>query len=323
MRELTYAEALREALAEEMARDRRVFVLGEDVELGYSFTVTRGLAERFPGRILDTPIAELGFTGAGVGAALTGTRPVVEIQFSDFLTLAMDPIVNQAAKLRYMTGGQARVPLVVRTPMGFLGGMAAQHSQVLYAWFAHVPGLLVAVPATPRDAKGLLKTAIRDDNPVIFFEHKRLYSTRGPVPEDEYLIPFGQAEIKRQGRDVTVVALGYMLHVALQAAERLADAGVECSVIDPRTARPLDMDTIIQDVRRTGRLVIVDEGNRFGGFGAEIAAQVAEAALDYLDAPIRRVAAPDAIIPFHPALEQAVLPDEQRVVQAVEELLGR
>jgi pyruvate dehydrogenase E1 component beta subunit len=322
MRQISYAEAIREALHEEMTRDARVFIMGEDVELGYAFTVTKDLINSFPDRVFNTPIAELGFTGAGVGAAMTGLRPVVEIQFGDFLTVAMDPLVNQAAKLRYMTGGQARIPLTVRTPMGILGGLAGQHSQTLYAWLVHVPGLLIAMPSTPYDAKGLLKTAIRDDNPVIFFEHKRLYSVKGPVPEEEYLIPFGKADIKRQGKDVTIVAIGYMVPAALKAAETLAAEGIECSVVDPRTACPLDMDTIIADVRRTSRLVIVDEGNRTCGFGAEIAARVAEEALDALDAPIRRVAPMDAIVPFSPPLEQAVIPNENTVADVVRKLLA-
>lgn len=322
MRQISYAEAIREALHEEMARDATVFIMGEDVELGYAFTVTKGLIDAFPGRVLNTPIAELGFTGAGVGAAMTGLRPVVEIQFADFLTVAMDPLVNQAAKLRYMTGGQARVPLTVRTPMGYSGGLAGQHSQTLYNWMVHVPGLLIATPSTPHDAKGLLKTAIRDDNPVIFFEHKRLYSMKGPVPEEEYLIPFGKADIKRKGSDVTIVAISLMVQSALKAAEILAAEGIECSVIDPRTPVPLDIETILADVRRTSRLVIVDEGNRTGGFAGEIAARVAEEALDSLDAPIRRVTPRDAIIPFSPPLEQFVIPNENDVADTIRKLLG-
>ena len=323
MRQITYAAALREALREEMKRDETVFIMGEDVELGYAFTVTQGLIDDFPGRVFDTPIAETGFTGAGVGAAMTGSRPVVEIQFADFLTVAMDPLVNQAAKMRYMTGGQARVPLTVRTPMGCSGGLAGQHSQTLYSWLAHVPGLLIVTPSTPYDAKGLLKTAIRDDNPVVFFEHKKLYSLKGEVPEEEYLIPFGKADVKRKGSDVTIVAIGAMVHVALKAAETLAAEGIECSVIDPRTVRPLDIETILADVRKTSRLVIVDEANKPGGFAGEIAAQVAEEALDSLDAPIRRVAPNDAIVPYSPPLEQTIIPGEADVIRAVRGLFGQ
>jgi pyruvate/2-oxoglutarate/acetoin dehydrogenase E1 component len=324
MREITYRDALREALREEMLRDERVFLLGEDVGKYWqgAFKVSQGLAEAFgEKRVRDTPISESAIVGAAIGAAITGMRPVAEIMFGDLSTLAMDQIANQAAKLRYMFGGQTAVPMVVRMPFGAGASVGAHHSQSLEAWFMHVPGLLVAVPSTPYDAKGLLKTAIRNDNPVMFFEHKLLYGVKGSVPEDEYLIPFGEADVKRSGRDVTIVATLFMVHKALAAAEALARDGVSVEVIDPRTLTPLDSKTIVTSVKKTGRIVIVTEGCRTAGVGAEVAAILAEEALDYLDAPIKRVAEPDTPIPFGPVLENFVIPDEEKIINAVKDIL--
>ncbi len=317
MREITYAEALREAIAEEMRRDPRVLVIGLDVELGYAFTVTKGLIDEFgPERVRDTPICEQTIVGMSLGAALTGLRPIAEIQFSDLLTLCMDQICNQAAKVRYMSSGQAKAPLVVRAPAGPWGAFAAQHSQSLDAWFMHIPGLRVAVPSTPYDAKGLMKTAVRMDDPVLFMERKPLYRTKGPVPEEEYAIPFGQAEIKREGNDLTIVAVGGMVLPSLSAAEKLAVEGIQAKVVDPRTLNPLDRKTILEAVKSTARAVIVEEGYKTGGVGGEIAAMIAEEIMDFMDAPIRRVAALDCPIPFNPKLEKYVLPSEERIIQA-------
>ncbi len=324
MRELTYRDALREALREEMARDDRVFLLGEDVGRHWqgAFKVSQGLVEAFgEARVRDTPISEATIVGAAIGAAITGMRPVAEIMFGDLSTLAMDQIANQAAKLRYMFGGQTTVPLVVRMPFGAGVSVAAHHSQSLEAWFMHVPGLLVAVPSTPYDAKGLLKSAIRNENPVIFCEHKLLYGVKGPVPAEEYLIPFGQTDVKRRGQDVTVVATLFMVQKALAAAETLAGDGVSVEVLDPRTLSPLDTEAIVASVKKTGRVVIVTEDCRTAGVGAEIAALLAEQALDYLDAPIHRVAEPDTPIPFSPVLERFVIPDEGTIIQAIKDVL--
>jgi pyruvate/2-oxoglutarate/acetoin dehydrogenase E1 component len=323
MREIRYAEALREALFEEMRRDERVFVYGEDVELGYAFTVCKGLIDEFGReRVFDTPICEQTIVGIAVGASMMGMRPVPEIQFCDLLPMCMDQICNQAAKLRYMSGGQVSFPLVVRSPGGKWGRFAAQHSQTLDAWFMNVPGLKVAVPATPYDAKGLLKTAIRDDNPVLFIERKLLYQVPGPVPEEEYLVPFGEARIHREGRDLTLVAIGRMVSVALEACDLLEKEGIHATVLDPRTLVPLDRKAILESVRKTHRAVIVEEGPKTGGVGGEIAALIAEEALDHLDAPIRRVAALDTPIPFSGVLEDYVLPDARRVVETVRDLLA-
>jgi pyruvate/2-oxoglutarate/acetoin dehydrogenase E1 component len=324
MREITYRDALREALREEMLRDERVFLLGEDVGKHWqgAFKVSQGLAEAFgEERVRDTPISESAIVGAAIGAAITGMRPVAEIMFGDLSTLAMDQIANQAAKLRYMFGGQTAVPMVVRMPFGAGVSVAAHHSQSLEAWFMHVPGLLVAVPSTPYDAKGLLKTAIRNDNPVMFFEHKLLYGLKGSVPEDEYLTPFGDADVKRSGSDVTIVATLFMVHKALAAAEVLARDGVSVEVIDPRTLIPLDSETIVTSVKKTGRIVIVTEDCRTGGVGAEIAAILAEEAFDYLDAPIKRVSEPDTPIPFSPVLENFVIPNEEKIINEVKDVL--
>jgi 2-oxoisovalerate dehydrogenase E1 component len=322
-RERTVAEALNEALHGEMARDARVFVMGEDVGLiGGIFQVTRGLRERFgEDRVRDTPISEATFVGAGVGAAIAGRRPVVEIQIFDFVALTMDQVVNQAAKFRYMLGGRPTVPLVIRGPQGGGIRLAAQHSQSLEAWFAHVPGLVVVAPSTPYDAKGLLAAAIRDDNPVIFLEHKALYAVKGPVPEEPYVLPLGRADVKRAGRDVTVVALQAMVGRALAAAAELEKDGVSVEVIDPRTLVPLDETAILESVARTGRLVIAHEACKRGGFGAEIAALVSEQALDVLDAPIVRVAARNVPMPYNDALERATIPSAEDIAAAVRSIL--
>jgi len=317
-REITCSQALFEALAEEMARDERVFLLGEDVSLGGYFGVTAGIAEEFgPHRVLDTPISEYAIVGAAVGAAMTGRRPVAEILFSDFLTTCMDPIVNQAAKLRYMSGGQYALPLVVRTPGGGGIGAAAQHSQSLEAWLTGIPGLIILAPGTPYDAKGLLKAAIRSNNPVLFFENKLLYAAIGPVPEEEYLVPIGVAEVKRPGDDVTLVAIGAMVGPALEAAEVLASEGIEVEVVDPRTLVPCDWATIVRSVVKTGRLVVAEPGPLTHGFGAEVVSRVTETALGALKAPPRRVASADVPIPYNRALENAALPDVDDILNAI------
>ena len=325
MTELSYSQAINAALREEMLRNPLVFLLGEDIgEHGGAFGVTKGLWREFGSkRLVNTPISEAAIVGAAVGAALAGCRPVAEIMYMDFITLAMDQIVNQAAKIRYMFGGKATVPLVVRTPAGAGRGNAAQHMQSLEAWFVHVPGLKVVMPSTPYDAKGLLKTAIRDDNPVIFIEHKLLYATKGQVPEQEYTIPFGQADIKRHGKDVTIVATSRMVLFALAAADTLQEEGIDAEVIDPRSLVPLDITAIVDSVKKTHRAVVVHEACRRGGIGAEIAAEVQEQAFDHLDAPILRVANPNVPIPFAKDLEAAAIPDEQRIVAAVRDLVGR
>jgi pyruvate dehydrogenase E1 component beta subunit len=324
MRETTVRDALREALREEMKRDKTVFLLGEDIGRfwGGAFGVTKGLAEEFGDeRVRDTPISESAIIGVGVGAAITGMRPVAEIMFGDLSALAMDQICNQAAKIRYMFGGQVAAPLVVRTPFGAGVNIASHHSQSLEAWFMHTPGLHVAVPSTPYDAKGLLKTALRGSNPVFFVEHKLLYPVKGMIPEEDYTVPFGVADVKREGADVTVFATLFMVHRALAAAEKLSKEGISAEVVDPRTLSPLDKSSIVKSVKKTGRLVIVTEDCKTGGVSAEIAAIVAEEALDYLDAPIKRVAEPDTPVPFSPPLEQFVIPDEKRIMQAIKETL--
>lgn len=324
MKEITYRDALREALREEMRRDDRVFLLGEDIGRfwGGAFGVTKGLAEKFGDeRVRDTPISESAIIGVAIGAAITGLRPVAEIMFGDLTALAMDQIANQAAKLRYMFGGQAKVPLVIRTPFGAGVNIAAHHSQSLEAWFMHVPGLWVAVPSTPFDAKGLLKTAVRGDNPVMYCEHKLLYPVKGLIPEEDFTVPFGVADVKREGEDVTVVATLFMVHKALAAAEQLGKEGISVEVVDPRTLVPLDKEAIVNSVKKTGRVVIVSEDCKTAGVSAEIAAIIAEEALDYLDAPIKRVAEPDTPIPFSPPLEQFVIPDEKKIIKAVKEIL--
>ena len=322
-RELTFVQALNEAMHQELARDERVFVMGEDVALtGGIFQTTKGLLERFgPERVRDTPISEATFCGMGVGAAIAGLRPIVEIQIFDFVTFMMDMIVNQAAKFRYMNGGRHTVPIVIRGPQGGGIRLAAQHSQSLEAWFAHVPGLVVIAPSTPYDAKGLLTAAIRDDNPVMFLEHKMLYlGATGPVPEEPYAIPIGKADVKRAGRDVTVIATQNMVARTLAAATALEREGISVEVIDPRTLRPLDTATILASVRKTHRLVIAHEGWKTGGFGAEVAALVAEYALDDLDAPIVRAAGLDLPMPYNDALEREVIPSQERITDAIKSL---
>ena len=326
-RELTYSAALNEALREEMVRDDRVFLMGEDIAVwgdgGGVFSVTKGLVDEFGSeRVRDTPISEEGFVGLGVGAAATGMRPVVELMYLDFVTLAMEPIVNQAAKLRYMFGGQASVPLVIRSNIGASGGKAAQHSQSLETWLMHVPGLIVVAPTTPADAKGLLKTAIRDDNPVIFLEHKLLYFTKGEVPLGEFTIPFGEAVTRRRGRHVTVVATQMMTNHALAAAEELVRDGIELEVIDLRSLVPLDIDTIVASVRSTNRLLICHEAVERCGWAGEVAMQVMERAFDYLDAPIARVCGANVPVPYSGPLEALVIPGSADIVARVRELLA-
>ncbi|MCL6511597.1 MAG: alpha-ketoacid dehydrogenase subunit beta [Anaerolineae bacterium] len=323
MRILTYSEAINEALREEMTRDPSVFILGEDVGvMGGVFGVTAGLIQQFgEARVLDTPISETGIIGAALGAAMMGMRPVAEIMFGDFLGCAGDQLINQVAKARYMSGGKARVPLTIRVTTGAPGAAAAQHSQSPEAWFMNVPGLKIVTPATPADAKGLLKSAIRGEDPVLFFEHKMLYAAKGEVPEGDYVIPFGQANVQRQGQQVTIIAIGGMLQHALAAADELAADGISCEVIDPRTLVPLDVPTLVASVRKTGRVIIAHEAHKRSGPGAEIAALLAEHALDYLDAPIKRVAAKNVPLPYAPTLEQFVLPDKDDIVAAVKEVL--
>lgn len=324
MTEMTFAHAIRAALREEMARDERVFLMGEDIGVyGGAFGVTDGLLAEFGAeRVRDTPISEAAIAGAAIGAALGGFRPVAEFQFFDFILLAMDQLVNQAAKIRYMFGGTVSVPLVVRGPAGSGTGAAAQHSQSLEALFAHIPGLKVVAPSTPRDAKGLLLASIRDPNPVVFVEHKLLYKTKGDVPDGDFTIPLGSAEIKRPGRDVTVIATQIMVPRALAAAERLAADGIEVEVIDPRTLAPLDMPTIEASVARTGRVIITHEAVRTGGIGAEIAASIAQGpAFDYLDAPIMRVAGQPVPIPYNKDLERHAVPQDEDLIAAVRSIL--
>ena len=323
MRELTYREAVREALREEMKRDGAVFQLGEDIaKFGGAYKVTLGLSDEFgTERMLNTPLAEAGIAGAAIGAAIAGLRPVAEIMYIDFSTLSSDLIINFAAKYRFMTGGKIKLPLVIRTQGG--GGVSAgpQHSQSLEAWYAHIPGLIVVMPSTPYDAKGLLKSSIRDDNPVIFIEHKGLYAFKGPVPEEEYLIPLGKAEIKREGKDLTVVAISRSVLQALDAADLLEKEEIELEVIDPMTIKPMDEETILRSVEKTGRLMIVHEACKTAGIGAEIAAFVAEKAIDFLDAPIRRVAALDTPIPFGLRLESFVLPQVEDIVACARQMV--
>jgi pyruvate dehydrogenase E1 component beta subunit len=322
---LTFAQAVNEALAEEMRRDDTVFIIGEDVaEAGTPFKVLAGLVDEFgPERVLDSPISEPGITGLGVGAAMTGLRPVVDIMFGDFLTLVMDQLANQAAKAHYMSGGKLRVPLTLRTTLGATRRSAAQHSQSLQAWVAHVPGLKVVLPSTPADAKGLLKTAIRDNNPVVFIEDKMDYTVKGAVPDGEILIPFGLADVKRAGEDVTIVATSSMVRVALAAAELLEREGISAEVIDPRTISPLDEDTIVRSAEKTGRAIVVDEGHQQYGVTAEIAAVIADRAFYALDAPVKRMGAMDVPVPFSPTLEDVTVPTPETVAQTARQLCGK
>ena len=325
MRELTYREAVREALREEMKRDPSVFLMGEEIaEYGGSYKVTQGLLDEFGHeRVRNTPLAEASIAGAALGASLVGMRPVAEIMYIDFSFIAADQIINQIAKLRYMTGGMVKVPLVIRTQGG--GGVAAgpHHSQSLEAIYAHIPGLIVIMPCNAYDVKGLLKSSIREDNPVIFIEHKKLYGEAGEVPEEEYLIPLGKGEVKRQGKDITVVSYSRCVLRTLTVAEELKKDGIELEVVDPRTLKPLDEDVILNSVKKTGKAMVVYEAVRTGGFGAEIAATIAEKAFDYLDAPVKRVAALDSPIPFHPGMEDYILPNEEKIKAAALELMGK
>jgi pyruvate/2-oxoglutarate/acetoin dehydrogenase E1 component len=325
VRELTMAQAIKEALAEEMRRDPRVFILGEDIaEAGHPFKVLTGLVDEFgPKRVLDTPISEAGFTGIAVGAAMTGMRPVIDIMFGDFLTLTMDQMANQAAKVHYMSGGKWKVPMVLRTTLGATRRSAAQHSQSLHAWLSHVPGLKVAMPSTPYDAKGLLKTAIRDENPVVFFEDKMMYKLKGPVPAGDYTIPFGVADIKRVGKDITLVATSSMVQVALGAAELLEEIGISAEVIDPRTTWPLDERTLIESAKKTSRAMVVDEGYGRYGVTGEIASVIAEGAFYNLEAPVKRMGAMHVPIPFSPPLEDVTVPTEQSLFKAARALCGK
>jgi pyruvate/2-oxoglutarate/acetoin dehydrogenase E1 component len=319
----TIREAINEAMHEEMQRDPSIILMGEDVGLaGGVFKVTSGLLDAFgPERVFDTPIVEAGIVGLAVGAAMTGLRPIAEIMFNDFTTLASDQIVNQAAKLRYMTAGQTKVPMVVRTAMGAGRRAAAQHSQSLHAWYCHIPGLKVVLPSTPDDAKGLLKSAIRDDNPVIFMEDKMMYNQKGPIPPGDYTIPLGKARIHREGRHAVVICTSSMLYPALEAAEILSKGGIEIMVIDPRTLSPLDMDPLIQSAKETGHVLIVDEACRSFGVTAEIAARIQEDAFDYLDEPVRRLGALDVPVPFAPSLEDQTIPNTAQIVEIVKEML--
>ena len=324
---ITYSAALNEALREEMARDSSVFLLGEEIGVwgdgGGVFGVTKGLAKEFgPARVRDTPISEEGIVAVAVGAAATGMRPVVELMYGDFITLAMEPLVNQAAKLRYMFGGQAQVPMVLRSNVGAGGGKAAQHSQSLETWIMHVPGIKLVMPSTPYDAKGLLKTAIRDNNPVVFLEHKLLYFTKEVVPAEDYSLPFGVASLRRRGRDITVVAMQAMLHKALAVAEKLAGEGIELEVIDPRTLVPLDIVTIVESVRRTNRLIICHEAVERAGWAGEIAMQVMEHAFDWLAAPIVRVCGKNVPMPYSSILEDAVIPSEKDLISSIRQLIA-
>jgi acetoin:2,6-dichlorophenolindophenol oxidoreductase subunit beta len=324
-RELTFAQAVNEALAEEMRRDSRVCILGEDVaEAGTPFKVLSGLVEEFgKDRVIDTPISEAGFTGVGVGAAMTGMRPVIDIMFGDFLTLTMDQIVNQAAKVHYMSGGKWKVPMVLRTTLGATRRSAAQHSQSLHAWLSHVPGLKVVMPSTPYDAKGLLKTAIRDENPVVFFEDKMMYKLKGPVPADDYTVPFGVADVKRAGEDITLVATSSMVQVALGAADLLMEIGISAEVIDPRTTWPLDEKTLLDSVKKTSRAIVIDEGYARYGVTGEIASVIAEGTFYDLEAPVKRMGAMHVPIPFSPPLEDATVPTAQTVFAAARALCGK
>ena len=325
VREITMSEALNEALHEEMAREERVLLIGEDIgSIGGLFQVTAGLLDRFgTQRVIDSPISEAAIAGFGVGAALVGGRPIVELQISDFVTLTMDQVVNHAAKWRYMSGGQVSVPMVLRGAISSGIGMAAQHSQTLEAWFVHAPGLVVVMPSTPYDAKGLLKSAIREDNPVVFLEKRLLYSRLGDVPEGDHVVPIGVADVKRTGTDVTVVAYAQGVHLALQAARQVAREGIELEVIDIRTLRPLDLETILESVEKTGHLVVVSEGARAGSVASEIVARVVESAWDSLRSAPIRITAKDTPIPYAAALERAVMPQVDDLVGAVHSLVER
>jgi pyruvate/2-oxoglutarate/acetoin dehydrogenase E1 component len=324
MKTITYGQAISEAMHEEMVRDKSVFILGEDMGLiGSVFGLTKGFMDEFGAdRVIDTPISEAGFTGMAVGAAMRGLRPIVELMYVDFAPICLDPIVNQAAKMRYMTGGQVKVPLVIRAPGGAGRRNAGQHSQSLEALFTHFPGLKVISPSTPYDAKGLLKSAIRDDDPVMFLEHKLLYAQKGDVPEEEFLIPIGKADIKRSGSDVTIIAYSRQVSFALAAAKQLAQQGIEAEVLDLRTLVPLDWETIEASVRKTHKVVVVQEAVKRGGYAGEIAAQIMEGAFDYLDAPVKRVAGKNVVPPFSPALEDLTYPGVKDIIAGVMEVIA-
>ena len=320
---ITMREALNQAMREEMRRDETVFLMGEEVaEYQGAYKVSKGLLEEFSAkRVIDTPITELGFAGLGVGAAMVGLRPVIEFMTFNFSILATDQIINSAAKMLYMSGGQYKIPIVFRGPNGSAYQVSSQHSQALESWYAHFPGLKVVMPSTPADAKGLLKSAIRDDDPVIFMEQERMYGLKGEVPEDEdFIIPLGVADIKREGTDATIIARSLMVPAALKAAEILQEQGVSCEVIDPRTIRPLDINTIVESVKKTNRVVVAEESHPFAGVGAEISAQIMEQAFDYLDAPVRRISGADAPMPYAKNLEELAIPDAQRIAAAVREV---
>lgn len=324
-RVITFGEAVKEAISEELRRDEKVFIIGEDIaEAGTTFKVLSGLVEEFGiERVIDSPISEAGITGLGVGAAMTGTRPIVDIMFGDFLTLTMDQLVNQAAKTHYMSGGTLRVPMVLRTTMGASRRSGAQHSQSLHALVCHIPGLKVVIPSTPYDAKGLMKSAVRDDSPVVVFEDKMSFSLKGAVPEEDYTIPFGVADIKRTGSDITLVATSSMVQVALEAAEQLTGQGIEAEVVDPRTLVPLDVDTIVDSVRKTSRVIVIDEGHERYGITGEIASVVADKAFYYLDAPVSRMGAMDVPVPFSPVLEDLTIPTPDAVAAKALALCGK
>ena len=324
MREITYRQALNEALSEEMERDQSVFLMGEDIAVyGGAYGVTLNLMQKFgEKRVRDTAISEAAIIGAGLGAAITGMRPIVEIMYIDFMGICLEQIGNQVAKIRYMFGGKTKVPLVIRTEGGAGRTLGAHHSQSLESWFLHVPGLKVVMPATPADAKGLLKSSIRENNPILFIEHKMLYNVKGPVPEGEYLLPIGKAEVKRSGKDATVIAYSRMLYFTLEAAKRLAEEGIEVEVIDPRTLQPLDMETIAESVRKTHRAIIVEEDTKTGGTGAEIGMQIMENCFDYLDAPVLRIAGADVPMPKSAVLEKLAIPDAERIYREIKTLVS-
>lgn len=324
-RVITFGEAIKEAIVEEMRRDPRVFIMGEDVaEAGTVFKVLLGLVDEFgPQRVIDSPISEAGIAGLGVGAAITGMRPIIDIMFGDFITLTMDQMVNQAAKTHYMSGGKLKVPMVLRTTLGATRRSAAQHSQSLHVWFSHVPGLKVVLPSTPYDAKGLMKTAIRDDNPVVIFEDKMMYQLKGPVPEGEYTIPFGVADVKREGSDITLVATSSMVQVALEAANLLAEIGISAEVVDPRTTVPLDKQTLINSAKKTSRAIVIDEGSEQYGVTGEMASVIADGAFYYLDAPVKRMGAMNVPVPFSPVLEDLTVPTPQSVLAMAKMLCGK
>ncbi|MCD6575241.1 alpha-ketoacid dehydrogenase subunit beta [Candidatus Aerophobetes bacterium] len=323
MREITYGEAACEAISEEMEKDKRIFYMGEDVgRFGGAYGTTKGLWEKFGDeRIKDTPMSEAAIIGYALGAAITGMRPIAEIMFCDLLCLTMDQVVNQVAKVHYMFGGKVKVPLVIRVPFGGLRRAAAQHSQHLEAWFMHIPGLKIVVPSTPYDVKGLLKTAIRENNPVISFEHILLYQTRGSVPEEEYSIPIGKADVKREGKDITLISYSLMLHRCLSVAEKLHKEGIEVEVIDLRSLYPLDMETILNSVKKTNKVAICHQAALTGGVGAEVGMRITEQAFDFLDAPVKRIAARDVPVPFSPVLEDFVVPTERRIEEEIKKML--